>query len=64
MAAVFGCFFVADVLELKQFGFALAVAVILDATVVRLLLVPAVMKFAGPANWWLPKFLERYLNFG
>ena len=61
MAAVFGCFLVADVLELKQFGFALAVAVILDATVVRLLLVPAVMKFAGTANWWLPKFLERIL---
>lgn len=61
MAAVFGCFLVADVLELKQFGFALAMAVVLDATVVRLLLVPAVMKFAGTANWWLPKFLERIL---
>jgi RND superfamily putative drug exporter len=61
MAAVFGCFLVADVLELKQFGFALAVAVILDATVVRLLLVPAVMKIAGPANWWLPRFLDRIL---
>jgi putative drug exporter of the RND superfamily len=61
MAAVFGCFLVADVLELKQFGFALAMAVILDATVVRLLLVPAVMKIAGPANWWLPGFLERRL---
>lgn len=61
MAAVFGCFLVADVLELKQFGFALAMAVILDATVVRLLLVPAVMKMAGKANWWLPKFLDRLL---
>lgn len=61
MAAVFGCFLVADVLELKQFGFALAMAVVLDATVVRLLLVPAVMKVAGPANWWLPGFLEKRL---
>jgi RND superfamily putative drug exporter len=61
MAAVFGCFLLADVLELKEFGFALAVAVILDATVVRLLLVPAVMKLAGNANWWLPRFLERIL---
>jgi len=61
MAAVFGCFLVADVLELKEFGFALAVAVILDATLVRLLLVPAIMKFAGPANWWLPARLERAL---
>ena len=61
MAAVFGCFLVADVLELKEFGFALAVAVILDATLVRLLLVPAIMKLAGPANWWLPGWLERIL---
>ncbi|HEU4975131.1 MAG TPA: MMPL family transporter [Baekduia sp.] len=61
MAAVFGCFLVADVLELKQFGFALAVAVVLDATFVRLLLVPAFMKVAGGANWWLPGWLDRHL---
>jgi len=61
MAAVFGCFLLADVLELKEFGLALALAVILDATLVRLLLVPAIMKFAGKANWWLPGFLERHL---
>lgn len=61
MAAVFGCFLLADVLELKQFGFGLAVAVVLDATLVRLLLVPAVMKLAGRANWWLPGFLDRHL---
>lgn len=62
MAAVFGCFIVAEVLELKEFGFALAVAVILDATLIRLLLVPAVMKVAGgKANWWLPGFLEKIL---
>jgi RND superfamily putative drug exporter len=61
MAAVFGCFLVADVLELKEFGLALALAVVLDATLVRLLLVPAIMKFAGTANWWLPSWLERIL---
>ncbi|HET6954612.1 MAG TPA: MMPL family transporter [Acidimicrobiales bacterium] len=61
MAAVFGCFLVADVLELKQFGLALAAAVVLDATLVRLLMVPAIMKLAGPANWWLPGFLQRIL---
>jgi RND superfamily putative drug exporter len=61
MAAVFGCFLVADVLELKEFGFALAVAVVLDATLVRLLLVPAFMKLAGKANWWLPGFMDRHL---
>ncbi len=61
MTAVFGCFLVADVLELKEFGFALAIAVLLDATLVRLLLVPAFMKIAGRANWWLPGFLDRHL---
>jgi putative drug exporter of the RND superfamily len=61
MAAVFGCFLLADVLELKEFGFALAAAVILDATIVRLLLVPAIMKLAGPWNWWLPAPLARVL---
>ena len=62
MAAVFGCFIVADVLELKEFGFALAIAVVLDATLIRLLIVPAVMKVAGgKANWWLPGFLRRIL---
>jgi RND superfamily putative drug exporter len=61
MAAVFGCFLVADVLELKEFGFALAVAVLLDATLVRLLLVPAFMRVAGQANWWVPRFLDRHL---
>jgi RND superfamily putative drug exporter len=61
MAAVFGCFLIADVLELKEFGFALAIAVVLDATLVRLLLVPAFMKVAGKANWWLPGFLDRHL---
>ena len=61
MAAVFGCFLLADVLELKEFGFALATAVILDATLIRLLIVPAFMRVAGDANWWLPKWLDRIL---
>jgi len=62
MAAVFGCFLLADVLELKEFGFALAVAVLLDATLIRLLVVPAIMKVAGgAANWWLPTWLQRIL---
>ncbi|GAA3640577.1 MMPL family transporter [Kineosporia mesophila] len=59
MMVVFGSFLVADVLELKQMGFALAVAVTLDATVIRMVLVPAVMTLAGKWNWWLPGPLER-----
>ncbi|MEU1817804.1 MMPL family transporter [Streptomyces roseifaciens] len=61
MVVVFGSLLFARVLELKQFGFGLAFAVLLDATVVRLLLVPAVMGVAGRANWWLPGWLERRL---
>ncbi|MFD9961889.1 MMPL family transporter [Amycolatopsis sp. NPDC058986] len=59
MAAVFGSFVFGDVLEIKEFGFGLAVAVILDATVVRMVLVPVTMALAGAANWWLPQFLRR-----
>jgi putative drug exporter of the RND superfamily len=61
MAAVFGAFLVADVLELKQFGLALAAAVVIDASVIRLLIVPAVMRFAARGNWWLPGWMERRL---
>ena len=61
MAAVFGSFLVADVLELKQFGFSLAVAVIIDATLIRMVLVPAAMGIARRANWWLPPAVARRL---
>jgi RND superfamily putative drug exporter len=42
-----------------MFGLGLAVAVLVDATVVRMVLVPAVMQLLGSANWWLPRWLER-----
>jgi putative drug exporter of the RND superfamily len=45
----------------KMFGVGLAVAVFVDATLVRLVLVPATMELLGPANWWLPKWLGRIL---
>ncbi len=61
MVAVFGSFLTADVLELKQFGFALAAAIAIDATLIRLMLVPALMCLLGARNWWLPKGLERLL---
>jgi RND superfamily putative drug exporter len=61
MVAVFGSLLSARVLELKQFGFALAFAVLIDATAIRVLLVPAVMGVAGRANWWLPSWLARRL---
>jgi RND superfamily putative drug exporter len=61
MVVVFGSFVVAHVLELKELGFVLAVAIALDATLVRLVLVPAVMGLFGAWNWWLPAWLGRVL---
>jgi RND superfamily putative drug exporter len=45
----------------KMFGVGLAVAVLVDATIVRLVLVPATMELLGDANWWLPRWLDRAL---
>jgi RND superfamily putative drug exporter len=54
MVAVFGSFVTANVLELKQFGLGLALAIAIDATLIRLVLVPALMRLFGTRNWWLP----------
>ena len=54
MVAVFGSFITANVLELKQFGLGLALAIAIDATLIRLILVPALMRLFGARNWWLP----------
>ncbi len=54
MVAVFGSFATASVLELKQFGLGLALAIAIDATLIRLILVPALMRLFGARNWWLP----------
>jgi RND superfamily putative drug exporter len=58
MVFVFGSFVLNGDPTVKQFGIGLAVAVILDATVVRCLLVPAVMVLVGKANWYMPRWLE------
>ena len=55
MVVVFGSFITANMLELKQIGFALAIAVAIDALLVRLILVPALMRLLGQWNWWLPR---------
>ena len=59
MVFVFGSFVLNGDPTIKQFGVGLAVAVILDATVVRCLLVPAVMVLMGKLNWYMPKWLDR-----
>jgi RND superfamily putative drug exporter len=61
MVCVFASFILGDDRALKLFGFGLAVAVFLDATIVRLVLVPATMELLGRLNWWLPKWLDRRL---
>ena len=61
MIVVFGAFLLEDDRIIKLFGVGLAVAVLLDATLVRLMLVPATMELLGARNWWLPAWLERVL---
>jgi len=61
MVCVFGSFVLSDMHVLKVFGLGLATAVLIDATVVRLVLVPATMEILGDANWWLPHWLDRAL---
>jgi len=61
MVFVFGSFVLDANRSIQMFGFGLAVAVLLDATVVRLLLVPATMQLLGARNWWLPRWLDRLL---
>jgi RND superfamily putative drug exporter len=61
MISVFLGFVVGDDVTIKMFGIGLATAVLLDATVVRMVLVPATMALLGNANWWLPGWLDRLL---
>jgi RND superfamily putative drug exporter len=61
MVFVFGSFVLDGNRSIKMFGFGLAVAVFLDASVVRMLLVPATMQLLGDRNWWLPRWLQKVL---
>jgi putative drug exporter of the RND superfamily len=59
MVAVFGAFVLSGDVFLKLIGIGLAASVLIDATVVRMVLVPAVMQLLGERNWWLPRWLDR-----
>jgi RND superfamily putative drug exporter len=61
MFCVFSAFVLGDDRSLKLFGLGLAIAVLIDATIVRMLLVPATMELLGDKNWWIPKWLDRIL---
>jgi RND superfamily putative drug exporter len=61
MVFVFGVFIFDPNVFIKQIGLGLAAAVLIDATVVRMVLVPATMELLGDANWWMPRWLDRIL---
>lgn len=59
MVCVFAAFVLGHDRQLKLFGLGLAVAVFLDATIIRMVLVPATMELLGDRNWWMPRWLDR-----
>jgi RND superfamily putative drug exporter len=61
MVAVFGAFALSDQVFLKLIGIGMASAIAVDATVVRMVLVPAVMQILGDRSWWLPGWLDRII---
>jgi RND superfamily putative drug exporter len=61
MVCVFSAFVLGDDRNLKLFGLGLAAAVFVDATIVRMVLVPATMELLGDRNWWIPKWLDKIL---
>ncbi|HYP55912.1 MAG TPA: MMPL family transporter [Solirubrobacterales bacterium] len=61
MSAVFAVFVLTGVPSIKELGLGCAIAIALDATLVRLILVPAAMKLMGRWNWWMPSWLDRVL---
>jgi len=60
LAVVFAAFMISGVTSIKMMGFGVAFAVLLDATLIRALLVPALMRLFGESNWWAPKPLRRF----
>jgi len=61
MVFVFGVFIFDPNVFIKQIGLGLTTAVLVDATIVRMVLVPATMELLGNANWWMPRWLDRIL---
>ncbi len=61
MISVFAAFILNDARLLQQFGIGMAVAIFIDAFIIRCLLVPAIMRLMGRAAWWMPKWMDRAL---
>ena len=64
MVAVFGAFALSPEVFLKLIGIGMAAAILIDATIVRMVLVPAVMQLLGDRNWWMPRWLGRLIPGG
>ena len=62
MVTVFAAFALAEVITIKSIGVGMAIAVAVDATIVRVLLVPATMRLMGSWNWWAPGILGRFVD--
>ena len=62
MVSVFAAFALADIITIKSIGVGMAIAVLLDATIIRVLLVPATMRLLGDWNWWAPGPLKRFAD--
>ena len=62
LAVVIGAFATSDIVFIKMIGVGLLIAVLVDATIIRALLVPATMRLLGRANWWAPRPLARAWN--
>lgn len=64
MVIAFGGFVLGHQVQLKEFGFGLLAAIALDATLIRMVLVPAIMRLLGTVNWWVPRSLSRWAATG
>jgi RND superfamily putative drug exporter len=62
MCAVFIAFATASIVNLREYGVGLTVAVLIDATIVRLILLPAAIRLLGPRAWWIPRWLDRLIG--
>src|SRR5258707_10747830 len=62
MVTVFAAFALADIITIKSIGVGMAIAVAIDATIIRVLVVPATMRLMGKWNWWAPGFLGRFVD--
>lgn len=62
MVTVFAAFALADTITIKSIGVGMAIAVLIDATIIRVLVVPATMRLMGRWNWWAPGFLGRFAD--